>query len=169
VCLRKPDFFVTKRIHIMAKKPRIDSAAEQVKVMAAATKHITSPSSVPLEAKDQVFFQNVIDEFSRSEWTAHQLELAAMLARTMADLVDEQIAFRTEGSICYTDKGTPVINPRKTAIQMHASTIMSMRRSLSLHARAQGGDQRDIAKRRSMAKQIEGDNPLDDDLLARPH
>jgi len=153
----------------MAKKPRIDSAAEQVKVMSAATRNIVAPPSVPLEEKDMVFFQNVIDEFSRSEWTAHQLELAAMLARTMADLVDEQIAFRTEGSICFTDKGTPVINPRKTAIQMHASTIMSMRRSLSLHARAQGGDQRDIAKRRSMAKQIEGDNPLDDDLLARPH
>ena len=153
----------------MAKKPRIDSAAEQVKVMSAATRNIVAPPSVPLEEKDMVFFKNVIDEFSRSEWTAHQLELAAMLARTMADLVDEQIAFRTEGSICFTDKGTPVINPRKTAIQMHASTIMSMRRSLSLHARAQGGDQRDIAKRRSMAKQIEGDNPLDDDLLARPH
>ena len=153
----------------MAKKPRIDSAAEQVKVMSAATRNIVAPPSVPLEEKDMVFFKNVIDEFSRSEWTAHQLELAAMLARTMADLVDEQIAFRTEGSICFTDRGTPVINPRKTAIQMHASTIMSMRRSLSLHARAQGGDQRDIAKRRSMAKQIEGDNPLDDDLLARPH
>ena len=153
----------------MAKKPRIDSAAEQVKVMSAATRNIVAPPSVPLEEKDMVFFKNVIDEFSRSEWTAHQLELAAMLARTMADLVDEQIAFRTEGSICFTDKGTPVINPRKTAIQMHASTIMSMRRSLSLHARAQGGDQRDIAKRRSMAKQIESDNPLDDDLLARPH
>ena len=28
------------------------------------------------------FFASVIDEFARSEWTAHQLEIAAMLART---------------------------------------------------------------------------------------
>jgi hypothetical protein len=51
---------------------------------------------------------------------------------------------------------------------MHAATILSYRRSLGLHARAQGGEARDIAKRRTMAKKIETDNPLDDDLLARP-
>jgi hypothetical protein len=37
----------------------------------------------------------VIAEFAKSEWTAHQLEIAAMLARTMADLNREQMALRT--------------------------------------------------------------------------
>lgn len=153
----------------MAKrKARIDSAAEAVRVMARATAEIEPPDNVPLDSEDVPFFRNVIAEFARSEWSAHQLELAAMLARTMADLVREQKLLREEGGVAYSDKGTPVANPRKSIVQMHASSILSFRRSLSLHARAQAGEARDAAKRRSAAKDIEGDNPLEDDLLARP-
>jgi hypothetical protein len=150
------------------RKSRIDSAPEAVRVMAAATKEITAPASVPLSARDLPFFRSVIAEFARSEWSAHQLELAAMLARTMADLEEEQRELRKEGSVMTTERGTPVVNPRKALIQMHASSILSFRRSLALHARAQGGDARDIAKRRTIAAGIEANNPLDDDLLARP-
>ncbi|MBY5553733.1 terminase small subunit [Rhizobium leguminosarum] len=153
----------------MAKrKARIDSAAEAVRVMAKATKEIQPPSNVPLDEEDIPFFRNVIAEYARSEWSSHQLELAAMLARTMADLTREQKLLRDEGGVAKSEKGTPVANPRKSIVQMHAASILSFRRSLSLHARAQGGEARDVAKRRGAAKDIEGDNPLDDDLLARP-
>lgn len=150
------------------RKARIDSAAEAVRVMAKATTRIEPPENVPLEAADMPFFDSVIAEYARSEWSAHQLELAAMLARTMADLTREQQLLRDEGGLAYSDKGTPVANPRKSIVQMHASSILSFRRSLSLHARAQAGEARDVAKRRGAAKEIEGDNPLEDDLLARP-
>ncbi len=136
--------------------------------MAAATAQIMPPSNVPLDECDLPFFASVIDEFARSEWTAHQLELAASLARMMADLVREQIELRREGSVSFSNKGTPVVNPRKTVVQMLSGTILSMRRSLSLNARAQNGEARDIGKRRAAAKGIEADNPLDDGLLARP-
>ncbi|MBY3543660.1 terminase small subunit [Rhizobium laguerreae] len=153
----------------MAKrKARIDSAAEAVRVMAKATKEIQPPSNVPLDEEDLPFFRNVIAEYARSEWSSHQLELAAMLARTMADLTREQKLLRDEGGVAYSEKGTPVANPRKSIVQMHASSILSFRRSLSLHARAQAGEARDVGKRRGAAKSIEGDNPLEDDLLARP-
>jgi hypothetical protein len=153
----------------MAKrKARIDSAAEAVRVMAKATTDIEPPTNVPLDAEDLPFFRNVISEYARSDWSAHQLELAAMLARTMADLTREQKLLRDEGGVAYSEKGTPVANPRKSIVQMHASSILSFRRSLSLHARAQAGEARDVAKRRGAAKEIEGDNPLEDDLLARP-
>ncbi len=102
------------------------------------------------------------------EWSAHQLRAtAAMLARTMADLTREQQLLRQEGGVAFSEKGTPVANPRKSIVQMHASSILSFRRSLSLHARA-SGEARDVAKRRGMAKDIESDNPLEDDLLAQP-
>ena len=151
------------------RRARIDSASEAVRVMGAAAKPIVPPANVPLEPCDLPFFANTVAEFARSEWTAHQLELAAMLARTMADLNREQLLLREEGSVATTERGTPVVNPRKAVVQMHASSILSFRRSLSLHARAQGGEARDVAKRRSMAKAIEADNPLGDELLARPH
>lgn len=154
----------------MAKRPRVDSTAVAVEIVARAAQPIEPPSNVPLTANDLPFFASVIDEFARSEWTAHQLEIAAMLARTMADLEQDQRLMREEGPILSTDRGTPVVNPRKTVIQMNASMILSYRRSLQLHARAQGGDTRDVAKRRGIAKGIEaGPDGADDGLLARPN
>lgn len=153
----------------MPKRNRIDSTAEAVRVAAAMPRAIEPPSNVPLDECDLPFFANVIAEFARSEWTAHQLELAAMLARTMADLEREQRELRTEGSVMKSDRGTPVVNPRKVVVQMHAGSILSFRRSLSLHARAQGGETRDIAKRRAGTKAIEADVHGDDDLIARPN
>lgn len=150
------------------RKARIDSASEAVRVMGKATAEIAPPPNVPLDSGDLPFFRNVIAEYARSEWSAHQLELAAMLARTMADLVTEQALLRIEGGVAHSEKGTPVANPRKSIVQMHASSILSFRRSLSLHARAQAGEARDVAKRRGGARAIEADNPLEDDLLARP-
>lgn len=153
----------------MSRKQRIDSRSEAVRVMSRAAADIVPPSNVPLDKGDMPFFASVIAEFARSEWTAHQLELAAMLARTMADLEREQRLLREEGATALSERGTPVVNPRKTVVQMHASTILSFRRSLALHARAQGGDARDIGKRRAIARSIEADNPLEDDLLAKPN
>lgn len=151
------------------RKARIDSASEAVRVMAQADKPIVPPSNVPLDACDLPFFANVIAEYARADWTAHQLELAAMLARTMADLTREQMLLREEGSVVATDKGTPIANPRKFVVQMHAGAILNFRRSLALHARGQGGDARDIAKRRDSARDLGVGGLEDDDLIARPN
>lgn len=129
----------------MPRKQRSDSTEAMVSA-AQGPQSITAPSNVPLDAKDLPFFASVIAEFARADWTAHSLELAAMLARTMADLESEQRLLRAEGSVAMSDRGTPVVNPRKTVVQMHAGSILSFRRSLQLHARAQKGEARDAAK-----------------------
>ena len=148
------------------RKAKITSEEETSRVMQAAGKKIKPPECVPLDDDDLPFFNAVIDEFARSEWTEHSLQLAAQLARMMADLTRCQSELRTEGEIAYSEKGTPVIHPLKTAVQMYASTILSMRRSLSLHARAQTGEARDTGKRRGIAKGAEANVP-DDDLIGR--
>lgn len=153
----------------MTRKSRIDSASEQVRVMGEASKQIHPPSHIPLDGDDMVFFANVIDEFARSEWTAHQLELAAMLSRTLCDLNREQQTLRTEGMIARRENGTTVENPRMRVVKSLTGDILSFRRSLSLHARAKSGEPRDVGKRRGMAKGIEDDSPLNDNLLASPH
>lgn len=141
---------------------RSDTAAAATETAAKIqeAKPILPPESVPLDDEDMPFWDAVIAEFARTEWTDHSLQLAAVLARMLSDLVTEQKELREEGSICYTDKGTPVVNPRKTVIQMYGSTILSIRRSLSLHARAQGGEPRDKGKRRAAEKELE--DALDD-------
>jgi len=148
------------------KKSRVDSVDEAVRIASAASEDIQFPENVPLDDGDVPFFKNVIAEYARADWSAHQLEIAAMLARTMADLVREQDLLRTEGSVAYSEKGTPVVSPRKSLVQMHAATILSFRRSLALHARAQGGEARDVARRRDTAKDIEDAASVGDELLA---
>src|SRR3546814_691179 len=80
---------------IMSKrKQRIDSATAAVKVMQGATREIAPPAHVRMSEEDWPFWHSVIAEFARSEWTDHQLEMAAMLARAMADLEREQYELR---------------------------------------------------------------------------
>jgi hypothetical protein len=45
---------------------------------------------------------------------------------------------------------------------------MAYLRTLQQHGRGAEGEARDVAKRRSQSSGITADNPLDDDLLARP-
>lgn len=156
----------------MARRPRVDSVDEQARIMASAGVPIHPPAHVPLSDDDLVFFANVVDEFARSEWTAHSLELAAMLARSMADLNREQQQLRIEGFIAVRENGTTVENPRARVVKSLTGDIYSGRRSLSLHARAKDGDPKDVSKRRAQAKAAEGNSPAADDdemLLGRPN
>lgn len=151
------------------RRDRVDTLAQAVAIAAGANRPLAPPAHVALDDNDAPFWHSVVAEFARSDWTEHQLEIAAFLARTMADLEREQRLLRSEGGVSKSDRGTPCVNPRKALVQMHAGTILSLRRSLSLHARAQGGEARDVAKRREAAKGIEADvGGDDDDLIARP-
>lgn len=156
--------FVEKQ---MPRKQRVDSNAAAVKVMQAATNEIAPPSHVPMEDMDWPFWHNVVAEFARVEWTEHQLELAAMLARTMANLEAEQRTLRAEGFISKRENGTTVENPRARAVKSLTGDILSLRRSLALHARAKSGEARDVGKRRDQAKQVESGASFSD-LLPSP-
>src|SRR4051794_18183341 len=107
------------------------------------------------------FFNNIINEFAKADWSAHQLELAAILAKTMADYIRESALLREEGAITVGGMGGNVPNPRKQVVQMHAANIVSFRRTLALHAAAQG-QKADVGRKRAMAKEIEGESPFDD-------
>lgn len=152
----------------MARRKRSDSLDTAKKIAAKAFDEILPPDHIVLDDGDRVFFRNVISEFAKSEWTDHQLEIAGMLARTMADLDREQRTLRNEGFIAVRENGTTVENPRSRVVKSLTGDILSLRRSLSLHARAKGGESRDVAKRRGQKKVIEKGVCVDDDLIARP-
>ena len=148
----------------MARRTRIDTVAGAVAAAQAGQAQIKPPSNVPLAKEDLPFFASVLDEFARSEWTAHQLELAALLAQKMRMLRDQLAQLDREGFTMVSASGSPCQNPRLGGVRMLDTSIMATRRSLQLHARAKGGESRDVGKRREIAKGFEGD--LDDDLLA---
>lgn len=150
----------------MSRRQRIDTASAAVEIMKGAQREIAPPGHVVMGDEDWPFWHSVIAEFARSEWTDHSLEIAAMLARSMADLEREQRQLRIEGFIAVRENGTTVENPRSRIVKSLTGDILSLRRSLSLHARARGGEAEKIGPRRAIAKAIEADNVLTDDLLA---
>jgi hypothetical protein len=138
----------------MAKRQRVDSATAAVAIFAGAQREIAPPAHVMLGDGDWPYWHSVVTEFAKSEWTDHQLEVAAQLAKAMADLETERNALRLEGYVLDIS-GKAVANPRHGVARDLTNSVMSLRRNLSLHARAQGGEARDVGKRRDMALDIE--------------
>lgn len=177
----------TRKKSQSTRRKRSDSTAAAVEFVQAATREIEPPAHVRFRKRDYPFFDSVIAEFAKVEWTDHTIELAALLARAISDLEMEQDMMRREGAILEKYQMVPVpntdpvemkkevtgtyINPRKQLIDMHSKNILAWRRSLSLHARVKDGEPRDQAKRRTAAKEME--NKVADfgdkmNLIARP-
>ncbi|WP_336747770.1 terminase small subunit [Aureimonas altamirensis] len=154
---------------IKNRKQRVDSKEQAVASYKAAAVQIQPPSNVPLTAAELPFYVSIIAEGTAVEWTAHQCETAALLARAMFQLSKEQRKLDTEDSIYYDKNGEPKANPRAKMCASLMSQIVTMRRSLAIHARAKHGEPRDHEKRRQYQRAYEADNPLGDDLLARPN
>jgi len=148
----------------MARRQRIDSATGAVEVMVAAARDLSPPRHIKLRRGDRPFWDAVIGERAKSEWTDADLAVAANLARAMADA--EKIAAFS------VDRGGNVkVTTMMQTIEMSdklARRIVTLRRALGLDNRAKNGEQRDVNRRREIAKAIEGGNPLTDDLIARP-
>lgn len=153
------------------KNKKVTSSAVHSEVVKSAFTEVLLPKHIELEDRDMIFFKNVIAEFSKFEWSEHQLELAAMLARSLSDLDREQRELRKEGFIIKRQNTTTVENPRCRIVKSLTGDILSLRRSLALHARARGGDNRDVAKTREIMKSMENDvsGLMNDDLIARPY
>jgi phage terminase small subunit len=139
--------------------------------MQSASKTVAPPQHVPLEAQDMPFWESVVAEFAKAHWTEHQLELAAMLARTMSNLESIQRDLRSGGFTSKTDKGTPVSNPLVTVAKGMTNDILALRRSLALHARGKTGDNRHAGNQKQQGKDVENRTKQledEDDLIARP-
>lgn len=152
----------------MARKQRIDSITAQVEVMQAAVKDLQPPEHLPLGEVDLPFWRSIIAEKPKAEWTDHDLELAALLAMSMRRLGQQEVQMEIEGPVVTTSGGNMAQNPRARIVSDLAARIVKYRQTLGIHNRAKHGEARDVAKRRSQAFEVENNNPIDDDLLARP-
>lgn len=152
----------------MTRRQRIDSAAGAVATMAASARDLSPPAHIKFRTADWPFWDVVIAEKPKSEWTGADLVVAANLARAMADA--ERIAEMTTGKSGAVKVSTLVQSIG--ASDKLARRIVTLRRALGLDNRSKNGEQRDVSRRREHAREIEGgNNPLaedDDGLLARP-
>ncbi len=153
----------------MPRRQRVDSAVGAVVTLATAARDLSPPKHLKIRRGDKPFWDAVIAERAKSEWTDADLAVAANLARAMAD-AERIAAFPVDkgGNVkIATLIGTIEISDKL------ARRIVTLRRALGLDNRAKNGEQRDVSKRREIAKTIEGGlNPMSDDgdgLLARPN
>lgn len=152
----------------MPKRQRIDSATAAVEVMAKAAQTLVPPSHVPLTEADLPFWESVIAEKAKSEWTAHDLEIAALLSRALRRLDVEEAKLDGEDGVLVSAGGTPMANPRLRIVADLHARVIKYRQTLGIHSRGKGGEARDVEKRRQQAREIEDGNPMTDDLIARP-
>ena len=150
-----------------SRRQRIDSAVGAVATMAAAARDLSPPSHVKMRRGDRPFWDVVIAEKAKSEWTDADLVVAANLARAMADA--ERVAQMTSENGHVT---AALVLATIEASDKLARRIVTLRRALGLDNRSKNGEQRDVDKRRAHARTHEaGQNPIEDDddgLLARP-
>ena len=116
----------------MARRQRVDSIAAAKVIAASAGREIAPPAHIRMANGDWPFWQSVVAEFPKADWTAHQLEVAAQLAKAMSRLERESNLLDDEGTITADGR----ISPRHAIVRDNTNSVMSLRRNLSLHARA---------------------------------
>jgi hypothetical protein len=151
----------------MPRRKRIDSTTAAVEVMKRAMRPIVPPAHIPLSDEKMPFWESVIAEMARSEWSPHQLEMAALLAQNLFKVVKLEQMLEADGPVLHTERG-PIPHPVVAQINSLHGVILRQRASLQIQGRAQRGEARDAGKRRAHTLAIEEANPLVDDLLARP-
>lgn len=146
----------------MSRKQRIDSATAAVAVMIDHAKgELQPPQHANLNESALPFWRAIVCGRAREEWegTPALMSTAASLAWTQW-----QVA-KLRGEI----ENDPL--PDAKAVQRVSDLQrleMGYLRVLQQHGRAAQGESRDVRSRREAARGIASDNPLDDDLLARP-
>lgn len=144
-----------------ARKQRIDSATAAVRVMASALDKLSPPEHCPLPEQAMPFWEAIVRGRAREEWegTPALLATASSLAWTQWQIVKLRESVELD----------PMPDAKTVSRMSDLQRLeMAYLRTLQQHGRGAEGEARDVSKRRSMASGIIADNPLDDDLLARP-
>jgi len=162
---------MTKKKKQPAKKTRksaSDSLTSAKSVMAAASLVIKPPASMELKDEALSYFNDIINERANADWAAHDIAIAAKLARYMVreDVLSD--ALDEEGVRCIGAQGGYIKNPTATVLSDTSSKIIALRRSLCLHAQGknQGIKSVDIGRRNSQRRAIQDAGSHGDPLLA---
>jgi hypothetical protein len=125
------------------------------------------PTAFNLNSRERVIFDEIMEE--RSDWSEHQVRLAAILAREMLRLAQAQQDLQRTGYVTHNGRGNPVVHPLVRVLDQAVKKVCAYRRTLGISARAQGGEARDIARRRAIRLQQQRDTVRDkDNLIAFP-
>lgn len=139
----------------MPRRQRADSTDSVIKAMADAAKgDLLPPEHVSITDSAIPYWIGIVRARARDEWNEVDLVVVGQLAQCQADIAEQDVLLRSEGSIVTNDRGTQIMNPRATLMENLARREMALMRTLRLGGSV-SGDKRDDAKRRSIQKQSE--------------
>ena len=152
----------------MKRKQRSDSATAAV--AAAQSGAIEPPAHVKLRECDWPFWASIVHARARENWTAPDLENAAVLARCKADIERISAEIAAEGDTIVNQRGTQIVNPKHTLLETLTRRSIALSRMLHVHAEATVGEARAEKKPNQAAgKAKSAMEAVDDGLIARPH
>lgn len=146
----------------MSRKQRIDSATAAVGVMLDASKaELLPPDHAHLHKDALPFWRAIVRGRAREEWegTPALMVTAASLAWTQWQV--SKLRSEIEASALPDAKTVQRVSDMQRL-------EMGYLRVLQQHGRGAQGEARDVKSRREASAGIAADNPMDDDLIARP-
>ncbi len=128
------------------RRARSDSVTAAISA-AQAQLTVEPPAHITLRDGDKPFWDAIVSARATSTWNTSDLEQAANLARCKADIERLQKELTEQGDIIENDRGTQVINPRHTLLEVLSRRSVALSRMLHVHAEATVGRSEQQAKR----------------------
>ena len=154
----------------MTKRQRVDTVAGAISSMKGAQKDILPPEWCAVSDAAMPFWVSITRARAAERWTDADLENAAELARTKADIERLREEVKLEGDVIKNDRGTPIVNPKHSLLENLTRRMVALSRMLQVHAEATQGKSRDQVKanKAQQTSMATMQSVADDDLIARP-
>lgn len=151
------------------RRKRSDSAAAaQAAVSSAAAGVMDPPAHLNLSDEARPFWDDIMRTRAADSWTPADLVLAAHLARTYADIEFYTRQAAEESRLMEGVTGEPKVHPVHRVLTDLGAQVLSLSRSLQIHARATQGESRDQQKRNGLHASAQKTMSEADSLIARP-
>lgn len=150
------------------KKNPANTVTELVKAAQnAALGDIPPPQGVFLREQDRIHWVQVTQARARNEWTDVDLVIAANLARCLADIERISASVAVESDILYSNRGTPVANPKYALLEMLSRRVMALQRALQMQSATTGAARDKIPARKAeaAAREAAAQVSAEDDLI----
>lgn len=148
------------------RKTKADTIAGEAEMMAAVEPQVPAHIEVPDDAMPT--WRSIVRAREYKSWTAIDLEHAANLACCLADLERLRREVREEGDTLENARGTPVVNPKHSLIEVLSRRSVALSRMLHVHAEATVGKSTYQAKRNAKQWEMGEAREQADDLIAKP-
>lgn len=146
---------------VTPKRKRSDSTQAQVEAMQAAAAPVLSPpAGVTLRKVDAPFWKSITEARARSTWTDIDLQHAATLARTLADVEKMQALIDEHGYFIAAE-----VNPAFVVLEKLSRRAMALSRMLHVHALATVGRSADSANAAELEREARETAARDDGLI----